>query len=349
VRKAGGQASSFNARNATSDGSTLAEPTARTQPRAENEMSMRAMAEEISSQTQDLPGFASQLRKKHLPKLQPSNLIFAGSGDSYAAAVFAQELSQGESRASDPYELLTNISRIRGKNLVIISVGGRTKTNIELARKAKGISTNTLAITANPESPLARECDETLRLQYRATGTLTSGTISFTTSLLACAFLLRNLPRTVQVKTAPIDTAGLTTNLKQAGKGAFVFIGSGVNYALSLYGAAKINEVLGAKAEAAYPEQLGHARLFAIDKKRDVIVCISSGQDKVVEIHEFLLKDGFQSSILKMPAGDAVNRSLKIAVYLQRLALDIAKENRMIECSFLADEKRLDLSNRLIY
>src|SRR5947208_3989392 len=101
-------------------------------------MSIQAMAEEISNQTLDLPRFASRLRKMRLQKPQPSKLIFAGSGDSYAAAVFAQELSRGESTASDPYELLTNINRIRGKNLVIISVSGRTKTNIEIARKAKG-------------------------------------------------------------------------------------------------------------------------------------------------------------------------------------------------------------------
>src|SRR5437667_3852726 len=196
-------------------------------------MSIRAMAEEISNQTQDLPGFASQLSKTRFPKLQLSKLTFAGSGDSYAAAVFAQELSRGESTASDPYELLTNINRIRGKNLVIISVSGRTKTNIELARKAKGISTSTLAITANPESSLARECDETLHLEYRTIGILTSGTISFTTSLLACALLLRRLPRTIQAKTTPNDTRRLSTSMKQAGKGAFVFTGSGVNYALS--------------------------------------------------------------------------------------------------------------------
>ena len=312
-------------------------------------MSIRAMAEEISNQTQDLPGFASQLSKTRFPKLQLSKLTFAGSGDSYAAAVFAQELSQGESTASDPYELLTNIRRIRGKNLAIISVSGRTKTNIELARKAKRISTNTLAITANPESPLARECDETLQLQYRTTGTLTSGTISFTTSLLACAFLLRNLPRTVQVKTAPIDTAGLATNLKQAGKGAFVFIGSGVNHALSLYGAAKINEVLGARAEAVYPEQLGHAKLFTIDKKRDFILCISSGRDKAKETHQLLIKDGFQSSIIEFPDGHVVNRSLKIAIYFQRLALSLAKRKGIKECAFLSDKSRLNLSNRMIY
>jgi len=198
------------------------------------------MEKEISNQTQDLPRFASQLRKISLPRLKPSTVVLAGSGDSYAAATFTQELSQGQAVASDPYELLTNMRRIRGKNLVIVSVSGRTRTNVELARKAKGIAKNTFAITANPDSPLARECNETLQLKYRSTGVLTSGTVSFTTSLLACTSLLVNLPRTVQPKTALTDTPSLTANLKQAEKGAFFFIGSGVNYALSLYGAAKI-------------------------------------------------------------------------------------------------------------
>src|SRR5436309_316620 len=312
-------------------------------------MPIHALAKEISNQTQDLPRFASQLRETRVPKFNPSSLIFAGSGDSYAAAVFAQELSLGESTASDPYELLTSINRIRGKNLVIISVSGRTKTNIELARKAKGISSSTLAITANPESSLARECDKTLHLEYRTIGILTSGTISFTTSLSACALLLRRLPRTLQVKTAPIDTAGLATNLKQSGKGAFLLRGTGVNYALSLYGAAKINEILGAKAEALYPEQLGHAKLFTIDKKRDFILCISSGRDKAKETHQMLIKDGFQSSTIEFPDGHVVNRSLRIAIYLQRLALSLARRKGIIECAFLSDKSRLNLSNRMIY
>jgi glucosamine 6-phosphate synthetase-like amidotransferase/phosphosugar isomerase protein len=131
--------------------------------------------------------------------------------------------------------------------------------------------------------------------------------------------------------------------------GSFLFTGSGVNYALSVYGAAKINEVLSTKAEAIYPEQLGHAKLFTMDKKRDVIVCISSGRDKTIKMHELLRKDGFQSSILAVPANHAVNRSLKIAIYLQRLALSLAKRKRIKECAFLKDKKRLKLSNRMIY
>jgi fructoselysine-6-P-deglycase FrlB-like protein len=307
------------------------------------------MEEEISNQAQDLPGFASQLRQEPLPRLKRSSFVFAGSGDSYAAAVFAQELAQGEAVASDPYELLMNLRRTRGKTLVIISVSGRTKTNIELARKAKRVAKETMAVTTNPESPLAKECDQTLQLKYRTTGILTAGTVSFTTSLMVCALLVGSLPRTVHIETALTDDALWATSLKQASEGSFLFTGSGVNYALSLYGAAKINEVLGAKAEAVYPEQLGHAKLFAIDKKRDVIVCISSGRDKAMKTHEMLRKGGFRSSILAFPEGYVVNRSLRITINLQRLALSLARRKGIKECAFLTDKNRLNLSSSMIY
>jgi fructoselysine-6-P-deglycase FrlB-like protein len=312
-------------------------------------MSIRAMEEEISNQVLDLPRFASQLRKSHVFKLKRSSLVFAGSGDSYAAAVFAQELSKGEAVASDPYELLTNIKRARGRTLVIVSVSGRTRTNVELARKASGIATRTLAITAHPESPLARECDETLLLEYRTAGTLTSGTVSFTTSLLACAFLLDNLPRTIQLGTTLGPASAWARNLKRGAKSSFVFTGLGLNYALSLYGAAKINEALGAKAEAVYPEQLGHAMLFSIDEERDLIICLSTGPDKARQLHDLLRKNDFQSSILAISENNPVMRSLKIAIYLQQLPLAIAKRKRMAECAFLADLQKLKLSNKMIY
>jgi fructoselysine-6-P-deglycase FrlB-like protein len=307
------------------------------------------MAEEISNQTEDLPIFASQLRRKHLPKLKPSTLIFAGSGDSYAAAVFAQELSQGQAVASDPYELLTSIGRTRGKNLVIVSASGWTRANIELAKRAKTVAIKRIAVTADPESPLAKECDETLQLRYRTTGIMTSGTISFTTGLLACVSLLRSLPRTVQLESVFGAARVWARELNLAEKGSIVFVGSGVNFALALYGASKIHEVLGARAEAVYPEQLGHTKLFTIDKKRDLIVCISSRRDMAVEVSRLLHKDGFQTSLLTTPNNDIVIGSLKKAIHLQVLALALAKRRQMVEVAFLSDLRRLKLSNKLIY
>ena len=307
------------------------------------------MEEEISYQVLDLPRFASHLREAHLPKLKPSSLVFAGSGDSYAAAFFAQELSKGEAVALDPYELLTNIKKTREKTLVIVSVSGRTKTNIELARKANGIATRTLAVTAYPESPLARECDEILPLEYRTAGILTSGTVSFTTSLLACASLLGRLPRTIQLGTTLGPANRWARRHKPEAKSSFVFAGSGLNYALSIYGAAKINEVLGAKAEAAYPEQLGHAMLFSLNDERDLVVCLSNSRDKAGRLYKLLRTNDFMTSVLTTSGKDAVLRSLKIAIYLQHLPLAIVRRKRMVECAFVSEKKKLKLSNKMIY
>jgi len=312
-------------------------------------MSIRAMAEEISNQALDLPSFASQLRKKHLPKLKPSSLIFAGSGDSFAAAVFAQELSRGRAVASDPYELMRNIERTKGKNLVIVSVSGKTRANIELARRAKRFARRRIAITANPDGPLAKESDEVLPLKYTRAGMLTAGTTSFTSSLIACAFLLRQLPRTINANTTLGKAAHWATTQISVRNGSFVFVGSGVNYALSIYGAAKVREVLGTKAEAEYPEQLGHARLFAIDRKRDATVCISSGQDQARLVYRMLEEYGFRTNLLAIPSQNTVRTSLKVAIYMQQLALVVARKRGMKECAFLSDSRMLELSSTMIY
>jgi fructoselysine-6-P-deglycase FrlB-like protein len=307
------------------------------------------MEEEIWSQEEDIPRFASQIRRSRFSKLEPSTLIFTGSGDSYAAATFAQELSSGQAVALDPYELLRKITRVRGRNLIIVSVSGKTRANIELARRAKKFARKSVAITANPDSPLAQECDETFPLQYRKAGMLTSGTTSFTSTLIVCAFLLGQLPKTINVKAALTTPPRWMTRRVSFEPGSFLFTGSGLNYALSIYGAAKIREVLGIKAEADYPEQFGHARLFTIDKKRDIIICISSGRDYARRVHDLLVKRGFLTRLLAVPDDKVVQTSLKVAIHLQQLALALAKKRGMRECAFLADSGTLKLSNKMIY
>lgn len=192
------------------------------------------MEQEIWNQAEDIPKFALQARRLYRFKLKPSSLIFAGSGDSYAAAVFAQELSMGYAVASDPCELLRRISRVRGKNLVIVSISGKTRANVELARRSKRIARERIAVTSNPDSPLAHECDQTLPLSYRTAETPTPGTISFTASLIACAAILRQLPRTIKLDGALSKAREWATSQGTVGKGSFVFVGSSVNYALSI-------------------------------------------------------------------------------------------------------------------
>ena len=307
------------------------------------------MQDEIRSQIEDLPRFAAQLRKSQDKIIEPSKLAFAGSGDSYAAALFAHELSKGKALAVDPYELSRAIERVLGKTLVIISVSGKTRTNLELAKRAKRVARERIAITANESSPLAKECDRVVLLDYRRSGTFTSGTVSFTCALLACAAILRKVPRSINLRGTFQQSLEWARTSRLSERGGVVFIGSGVNYSIGLYGAAKLNEVIGMRAEADYPEQFGHAHLFSVDKEHDTILCINSARDKTWELEKTLRRRGFQAKHLEVRGSDEVVNCVKIALHLQLLALTEAQRKRMKECAFKTDRARLRLSSALIY
>ena len=312
-------------------------------------MSIRAMEEEIKNQILDLPRFASRLRKRRVKKIDPSRAVFTGSGDSCAAALFAQEVSGNRAFGSDPYELSRSIDRVRGKSLVIISVSGRTRTNLELARESKRIARERIAITAYASSPLAKECDRVVLLDYRKSGVLTSGTASFTSGLLACSALLGKLPRSLDLGSMYERPHQWARSVSLSERGSVIFVGSGVHYALGLYGEAKIQEVLGWRAEVDYPEQMGHAHLFSIDKDHDTIICVYSDRDKTWELGKMLGRNGFKVVELNVQGSNPVTNCVKTAFYLQHLALLEAKRQQMRECAFKADEKRLALSSQLIY
>src|SRR2546425_9796557 len=122
-------------------------------------------------------------------------MIFTGSGASFASSICVHYLSGMQAFAADPFELQLYPRVTKNKTVFITSVSGKTRTNIQLARKVKGVAKKRVAITSNPDSPLAEECDDVIQLQYRSSGILTSGTASFSASLLAVASLIRPLPK----------------------------------------------------------------------------------------------------------------------------------------------------------
>ncbi len=312
-------------------------------------MSLDAMAKEIRNQLDDLPKLALDLGK-HRCRLDSQGAIFTGSGDSYAASLFASELSDKGASAEDPYELYRNLSHAYGKTVILVSVSGRTLTNISLARKLRTIARKTIAITSNADSPLAIDCSEILLLSYRKAPTLTAGTVSFTASLLACASLVGKIPRSLHVKRALDEAVGWAEKVKLPSHGFFLFTGSGLGYALAQYGACKVQEVLGVNADATYPEQLGHARLFSLVPKRDVIVSIlSKGDEKTRSVAQALSKHGFIVYTVEGSSRNPVIWSIEVSLHLQMLAYSLARKRHMRDCAFVAASRKLALSSSLIY
>jgi fructoselysine-6-P-deglycase FrlB-like protein len=314
--------------------------------------SLDAMKRGIESQPRDLLKYCNELqtqRSEYTP-LDPAKTIFTGSGDSFSAALFASELSNGMSQAFDPYELSKKPWLARRKQIVIISVSGKTKTNIELAKKLRPRARAVIAVTSDPRSPLALKCHYTLLLGYQRENIPTAGTASYTTSLLGCSFLLGKFLKVMDLAKALAlawdwsERAATRPNLT-----AVTIIGSGPDYAIGYYGGLKLNEVLRLPATCKYPEEFGHAYLFSV-KKTDVLVCMNPGHDRKIHgVFQALRGSDFTPLKMQSQSADSLQSGLELAFRFQCLAYVLARKKGLKECAYVSDKKRLRISSRLIY
>jgi fructoselysine-6-P-deglycase FrlB-like protein len=252
--------------------------------------------------------------------------------------------------AADPFELQLYPQVSMNKTVFITSVSGKTRTNIQLARRVRGLAKKRVAITANPNSPLATECDDVIRLRYRGSGILTSGTASFSATLIAAAALIRRLPKLDSLPIMERRAAAWARRLLVHPRGEFLFVGSGTGYSLAVYAAFKIHEVLGLPAQYQHTEQLGHSQLFSLREKRDNLFLLDPSLDeKTSEVYRALSKGGFNAYLLKSDTRDPILGTLQVMFCLQHLALYLGRNMGLQECAFVTDKKRLALSSRLIY
>ena len=348
----GGPDSTSNASNAGRNGPTRVASIGKSQQRTLGKTSsLDAVEQEIRNQVEDLPAFARELGEyDRFRNLDPSSMIFTGSGDSLASSLFAHYLSQMQAFAADPFELQLYPHTAWNKTIFITSVSGKTRTNIKLAKKVKVVAKKRVAITANPSSPLAKECDDLIQIRYRNPGILTSGTASFSAALLVAAALIRRLPKLDSLPIMERRAVGWARGLQVHPRGGFLFVGSGTGYSLAMYAAFKIHEVLGLPAYYQHTEQLGHSQLFPLRKKSDNLLFLSPSSDKRTgEVFRVLSRSGFHAYLLKSEARDPILAALQVMFCVQHLALYLGRKTGLRECAFLTDKKRLALSSRLIY
>ncbi len=314
-------------------------------------MSVATMRWEIENEVENLKDITHQLAKKSIEVSPRQEIVFTGSGDSWAASLFAKELDKDRANAEDPSELLASIRQARRKQLVIISISGRTWANIELAKTARKAKIKTIAVTANAVSSLAKNCDDSIVLGYPQRALLTSGTTSFTASLLACSKILRGLPSDLELNQATATGAAIwARKIRLRSEGKCIFVGSGSDRALAEYGACKIQEVLGSTAIGTFPEQVGHALLFSLNPSSDTIVCIDTvGSVAVKRLHDRLSKAGLRVYTVAVSGRDTLSKSIAASLYLQYLALTNAERMGLRECAFIRNKPLLKLSNDLIY
>ena len=156
------------------------------------------MLREIRSQSDMLKDALGDLRRQAaaFAKREVGRIVLTGSGDSGYAALAVEDLFIN--RVAVPVWTLPSIGAARyprtgsGDLVVPISVSGEVIRTIEASRNARHLGSTTLAVVANAESSLARECDATLLMPKPITRA-TPHSRDYTATLLALGVLGEHL------------------------------------------------------------------------------------------------------------------------------------------------------------
>src|SRR5207247_9999994 len=111
--------------------------------------SLDVMEEQLRGQVEELRVFANQIGTQGGHLQRPSDMIFTGSGDSFACSLFASYLSKGLARATDPYELQQYPELAIGKTVFITLVSSKSRANLQLTSRIKRLAMKRVTVTAN--------------------------------------------------------------------------------------------------------------------------------------------------------------------------------------------------------
>ena len=311
--------------------------------------SIKAMELEIGYQVQELP----KLIRPN--KINPECCLFIGSGDSFVAGLVAQHASKRRTISCNPVEFLLNpCIADKRRQMYIVSVSGRTSANILCAIVARKHKIRTTAITAKSESILAKHCNNYIKLSYKSTGSLTSGTISFTSSMLSCLSLLTDVTDLGNIdciyQQANIQAENLLKK-HSINTSSFIFLGDGILFPIGMYGALKVNEIFGSKSYAYTTEEFCHSPIFSIKPGDNIIIFDKFGYDKknASLLYSRLNHINYSTVYVDLSNLSQIEAVLKSIFLIQMLLLKIAKRDGLKECFFLRNKELLDLSSDLIY
>lgn len=306
---------------------------------------------EIEAQTLDVPNYVSYLNSLSIENVDPPDSIFVGAGDSLACAKLIERMMGFRPRSFDPYELYRNREVCRRRRVYFISVSGRTKANVEAAIEVRDIASETVAITANVESPLSQVCRSTLPLQFTKTDAITPGTNSFIACLLACSRLFGAVKQDFNLPSI-IDRAKLWAESHSENAEVVHFVGTGYAFPIAMYGAAKVFEFTGGRADYQLTEEFSHLNLFSMDE-RDLVILLKEGADDATasNLKEALIWGGYCAQLLSLEENTATKLEAAIsgAICMQYFALNMALRKGLDGPAFVENQKQLQISNRMIY
>lgn len=316
--------------------------------------SIELMKKEIEQQVGKLKITDFEKNKKS------SEYLFVGSGDSFVSGLIASYESNFNCLCMDPTEIICNPTLSKNKRVCFISISGKTKENILAAKKVKQYCKETIAITANPTSDLAKNCMKVINLDYQKPPLATAGTLGFILTTMTALALVKKSKLVIDTKKiyekAEELSHGIINKIKKyfsfTKDHSIFFLGTSTLFPISCYGSLKINEVLGLKSSAFSVEYFCHSPLFSLTHKDIVIIFSSKKQHinkKANKLNYLLNKQKFYSFLIEIPFNTNVEILFFSSFFVQLLVYGLAKEKKLKNCYFLENKELLEISSDLIY
>jgi len=225
----------------------------------------------------------------------PHSLVIAARGSSDNAGRYAQYVFGAHNRrlvslaAPSLFTLYRAPPDLRGTLVLGVSQSGRSPDIVAVLEEARRQNAHTVAVTRDPDSPLAQVAEQSLLLHGGEEHAI-AATKSYSCQLVALAMLstaladdaerwkeLASLPDAMQAAVeASLRPAEQAARFRQAER--FMVIGRGYNYATAFEVSLKIQEASYAMAEAYSGADFWHGPAAMIDRGFPVLLVAPSGE-----------------------------------------------------------------------
>lgn len=272
--------------------------------------------------------------------------VYVGSGDSYVAGLIAEFLTDHKCRCYSPSDL-KNSKFSDEKTYCFISVTGKTKANLEIARQAVRAGVKTVAITFNKDSKLAEICEKVIPVEIPRTTTPNAGFSTFVANVVTCLQIIgiRIPPKFDAWSKEARDLSQRLSDSMMFPRETVYVLGNNLLYPTALYASLQLAEFFGTTAIAHKLEEFCHSPIFGLKDSHCVWIL---GQNEE-HVSQTLQRLGQRFTYIELHNTDVLSQLFKSIFLMQNLILILAEKNGYKELQYVKMKDVLEASSDIIY
>jgi len=260
--------------------------------------------------------------------------------------LIAEYLTNHKCRCYSPSDLF-NSTFVKDKTYCFISSTGKTKANVEIARRARRAGIRTATVTRNKNSDLAQICDIVILSGLTKGGTSTTGFTAFIANLVTCSQISGIIiPHKFDIwyKKALRLSKNLFESMTIPEQPLYL-LGNNILYAVALYASLKMAEFFGSTAMAHKLEEFCHSPIFGLKKSH----CVWIFGQKEEQIERRLTRLRFPLSYIEFYNKDIFAQLFISLFFIQNLILLLAQKHGYTELQYIMMKDVLKTSSDIIY